>query len=217
MNYKTVVSESVTEEYIEKSKFITYVKPIKTEEEATEFIEIIKKKHRDASHNVPVYLLGSKQEIQRYSDDGEPSGTAGVPILSMLKNEGITDLVIVVTRYFGGIKLGTGGLVRAYTNMAKAGLENSEIVDMITFSILELTFEYTLHGSVLNYISSQTEIILKDSIFTEKVKLIICVNYDVISEVKEKLIEITNSRCDIIVLDDEILPIKDSKIYMKEY
>lgn len=215
MNYKTVVRESVSEDVINKSKFITYLKPVKTEEEATKFIELIKKKHRDASHNVPVYLIGAKQEIQRYSDDGEPSGTAGVPIISMLKNEGITDIVIVVTRYFGGVKLGTGGLVRAYTNMAKLGLENSEIIDMLTYNVVELSFDYTLHGSLQNYISSEPKVLLKDSVFTEKVKLMLYVKPEDFEAVNEKIIDITNSKCNISVTGEEILPIKDSKMYIK--
>ncbi|MGB3368680.1 MAG: YigZ family protein [Acidaminobacteraceae bacterium] len=215
MNYKTVVRESVSEDVINKSKFITYVKPVKTEEEATQFIEAIKKKHRDASHNVPVYLIGSKQEIQRYSDDGEPSGTAGVPIISMLKNEGITNLVIVVTRYFGGVKLGTGGLVRAYTNMAKIGLENSEIIDMLTYNVLDISFDYTLNGILQNYISSETKVLLKDSVFTEKVKIMLYVKPEDLSSVNDRIIDITNSKCDISLVGEEILAIKDSKIYNK--
>ena len=215
MNYKTVVRESVSEDVINKSKFITYVKPVKTEEEAILFVEAIKKKHRDASHNVPIYLIGSKQEIQRYSDDGEPSGTAGVPIISMLKNEGLTNLAIVVTRYFGGVKLGTGGLVRAYTNMAKLGLENSDIIDMITFKVVEVSFDYSLHGSIQNYISSEPKILIKDSIFTEKVKIIIYVKEDDFEGAQERLIDITNSKCDICDIGDEVLPIKDSKLYIK--
>lgn len=213
MNYRTIVRESESEEVINKSKFITYIKPVKTEEEAIDFIESIKKKHRDATHNVPVYLIGPSHEIQRYSDDGEPSGTAGVPIISMLKNEGITDLALVVTRYFGGVKLGTGGLVRAYTNMAKLGLESSELIDMITYSTLEISFDYSLHGSLQNYISSEDKIILKDSEFTEKVKLLLYIRPEDVEAIRERLIDITNSKCTIDLLDDEVLPIKDSKIY----
>lgn len=213
MNYRTIVRESESEEVINKSKFITYMKPVKTEEEAIDFIESIKKKHRDATHNVPVYLIGPSHEIQRYSDDGEPSGTAGVPIISMLKNEGITDLALVVTRYFGGVKLGTGGLVRAYTNMAKLGLESSELIDMITYSTLEVSFDYSLHGSLQNFISSEEKIILKDSEFTEKVKLLLYIRPEDVDSIRERIIDITNSKCTIEVLDDEVLPIKDSKIY----
>lgn len=215
MNYKTVVRESVTEDVINKSKFITYIKPISSEEEATEFIETIKKKHRDASHNVPVYLIGANQEIQRYSDDGEPSGTAGVPIISMLKNEDITDIVIVVTRYFGGVKLGTGGLVRAYTNMAKLGLESSEVIDMVSHKLVEVSFDYTLHGSLQNYISSEDRVLLKDSVFTEIVKLVLYIKPDDFESVNARLIDITNSKCDINILGEEILPIKESKLYIK--
>lgn len=213
MNFKTIMKETEVEEYIEKSRFIGYAKPVKSEEEAIEFIEGIKKKHRDATHNVPVYLIGSNFDIQRYSDDGEPSGTAGVPILSMLKNEGITDIAIVVTRYFGGIKLGTGGLVRAYTSSAKNALSEADVVDMVTYKIIELNFEYTLHGSILNYISSNSEYIIKDTEFTDKVLMKICVEEPKLDDFLNRIIDLTNSRCDTKEVDEIMLPIKDGKIY----
>lgn len=213
MNFKTIMKEAEVEEYIEKSRFIGYAKPVKTEEEAIEFIEVIKKKHRDATHNVPVYLIGAKFDVQRYSDDGEPSGTAGVPILSMLKNEGITDIAIVVTRYFGGIKLGTGGLVRAYTSSAKNALSEADVVDMVTYKIVELNFDYTLHGSILNFISTNSEYIIKDTEFTDKVLMKICVEEPSLDGFLEKIVDLTNSRCDAKAVDEVILPVKDGKIY----
>lgn len=213
MNFKTIMKEAEVEEYIEKSRFIGYAKPVKTEEEAIEFIEVIKKKHRDATHNVPVYLIGAKFDVQRYSDDGEPSGTAGVPILSMLKNEGITDIAIVVTRYFGGIKLGTGGLVRAYTSSAKNALSEADVVDMVTYKIVELNFDYTLHGSILNFISTNSEYIIKDTEFTDKVLMKICVEEPSLEGFLERIVDLTNSRCDAKAVDEVILPVKDGKIY----
>lgn len=213
MNFKTIMKEAEIEEYIEKSRFIGYTKPVKTEEEAVEFIESIKKKHRDATHNVPVYLIGPKFDIQRYSDDGEPSGTAGVPILSMLKNEGITDIAIVVTRYFGGIKLGTGGLVRAYTSAAKNAIFESDVVEMVSYKIVELDLDYTLHGSVLNFISMNSRYIIKDTEFTEKVLMKICVEEPMLDEFTSKIVDLTNSRCKITVADEVMLPVIDGKIY----
>ena len=121
--YKTIAKEACAEQIIEKSRFITYIKPISTKEEGDEFIAGIKKKHRDATHNVPCMVVGDKMQIQWASDDGEPQGTSGLPMLQMLVNREITNVCVVVTRYFGGIKLGTGGLVRAYTSSAKLGLE----------------------------------------------------------------------------------------------
>ena len=128
--YSTVTGYGEAEQYIEKSRFIAYVKPAETKEEADAFIAEIKKKHKDATHNVPAMVLGDKFQIQWASDDGEPQGTSGAPMVQMMVNEGITNVVVVVTRYFGGIKLGTGGLVRAYTNSAKLGLEAAGLCDV---------------------------------------------------------------------------------------
>ena len=111
--YKTLHEFGMDEIIIEKSTFIGYAKPIKTEEEAIEFVNEIKKKHKDATHNVWAYTVGKTMNIQRYSDDGEPQGTAGIPTLEVIKKEDLRDVVVVVTRYFGGVKLGAGGLVRA--------------------------------------------------------------------------------------------------------
>ncbi len=120
MKYITVKQEAIDEFKEKKSLFIGYIKRIEEEEEAKAFIEHIKSKHKDATHNVYAYIVGKNFEIQRYSDDGEPQGTAGVPILEVIKKIGITDCVIVVTRYFGGTLLGTGGLIRAYTKDRKS-------------------------------------------------------------------------------------------------
>ena len=125
--YSTVAKEASAEQTIEKSRFITYVRPVSTREEADAFIAEIKKKHKDATHNVPAMVIGEGFQIQWASDDGEPQGTSGAPIVQMLVQEGITNVAVVVTRYFGGIKLGTGGLVRAYTSSAKLGLEAAGI------------------------------------------------------------------------------------------
>ena len=125
--YKTVEKEASASQIIEKSKFITYVKPVSSKEEADAFIAEIRKKHKDATHNVPAMVIGDKMQLQWASDDGEPQGTSGAPMVKLLTSEEITDTVIVVTRYFGGIKLGTGGLVRAYTSSAKMGLESAGV------------------------------------------------------------------------------------------
>ena len=128
IEYKTLAKAGSDEIIIEKSRFIGYCAPVSSEEEALEFIEKIKKKHYDATHNVFAYVVGLDNNIQRYNDDGEPSGTAGVPILEVIKKEDLRNVVIVVTRYFGGIKLGTGGLIRAYTKGAKIALDAGIII-----------------------------------------------------------------------------------------
>ena len=121
--YSTVFSEARAEQEIERSKFITTVRPVDTREEAEEFFAEVRKEFKDATHNVPAMVIGDKMQIQWASDDGEPQGTSGAPIVQMLVREGITNTALVVTRYFGGIKLGTGGLVRAYTGSARLGIE----------------------------------------------------------------------------------------------
>ena len=128
--YKTVAGEATAEQTIEKSRFITYVKPVSSREEADAFVKEIKAKHKDATHNVPAMVIGDKMQIQWASDDGEPSGTSGAPMVQMLVSEEITNVCLVVTRYFGGIKLGTGGLVRAYTSSAKLGIEAAGIKEV---------------------------------------------------------------------------------------
>ena len=129
--YKTLHEFGMDEIIIEKSTFIGYAKPIKTEEEAIEFINEIKKKHKDATHNVWAYTVGKTMNIQRYSDDGEPQGTAGIPTLEVIKKEDLRDVVVVVTRYFGGVKLGAGGLVRAYTKGAKIGIDAAKVIEKV--------------------------------------------------------------------------------------
>lgn len=152
--YSTIRGEASAEQIIEKSRFITYVSPAETKEEAELFIASIKKKHKDATHNVPAMVLGDKQQIQWASDDGEPQGTSGAPIVQLLVAQGITNLVVVVTRYFGGIKLGTGGLVRAYTSSAKLGLEAAGICDVCERSVLTYTLDYTYLTKLQNLAAS---------------------------------------------------------------
>ena len=145
--YRTVMKEA-TDEIVEKrSRFIASVKPVETEEDALEFLESLKKKHWDARHNVYAYVL-EKDNIQRYSDAGEPAGTAGVPVLDYIKKEGLTNIVVVVTRYFGGILLGTGGLVHAYSKAAKAGVQAAEPTEMVLCQKIDIFCDYNLLGKV---------------------------------------------------------------------
>lgn len=148
--YNTVVKEASAEQEIEKSRFIAHVKPVETKEEADAFITSIKKQFKDATHNVPAMVLGDKFQIQWGSDDGEPQGTSGAPIVQTLVKEGITNVVIVVTRYFGGVKLGTGGLVRAYTSSAKLGLEAASICEVVESTILLYRLDYSYLSKIEN-------------------------------------------------------------------
>ena len=148
--YSTVRGVASAEQIIEKSRFIAYVAPVSDREEAEAFITSIRKKHKDATHNVPAMVLGDKMQTQWASDDGEPQGTSGAPIVQMLVAQGITNVVVVVTRYFGGIKLGTGGLVRAYTSSAKLGLAAAGVCDVCERNVLTYALDYTYLAKLQN-------------------------------------------------------------------
>ena len=143
--YITVSHRSEEEYIINKSRFIGYCAPVSTQEQAVEFINEIRKKHSDATHNVYAYQIRNP-EYSRYSDDGEPQGTAGMPVLDVIKKNGLTDVCVVVTRYFGGILLGAGGLVRAYSHSAKLACEGAEIIRMSPCSVLEVKCDYGFYG-----------------------------------------------------------------------
>ena len=149
-----------TDEFVEKkSKFIGYIKHVETEDEANEFIGGIKSKHWDAKHNVYAYILGENGAIQRSTDDGEPAGTAGRPVLEVIKGENLTNVAIVVTRYFGGILLGTGGLVRAYGKAAKLAVENCIKVRPVRMKTIAICADYELVGKIQNYLIQNDVII----------------------------------------------------------
>jgi len=210
-NFKTVYQAGESLDVINKSKFIGYAKPIQSVEEAQSFIEMIKKKHWDANHNVPVYVLGDKFQVQKYSDDGEPSGTAGVPILNILKNEGITDVVIVVTRYFGGVKLGTGGLVRAYSQSAKSVLEAAKVIEKIAYQLFEVSMNYTLHGKFQNYLSMNPHYLVEDTVYTDKVTVKVYVALNQVDTLTDKIIDMTNDQAEIKKGDEVMLMVSDGE------
>lgn len=210
-SYKTIFEYGEAEDIINKSKFIGYAMPVETEEEAVAFVEKIKKKHKDATHNVPVYLIGEKFEVQRYSDDGEPSGTAGVPVLSMLKNEGITNIAVVVTRYFGGIKLGTGGLVRAYTHAAKIAVEAARVVEKKVYKEVHVHIDYTLHGKFQNFLMNNDSYLIKDTVYTDMVNTIVYIEPDAVQTFQNKIVDLTSGNVEINEYEDIYLTILDGK------
>ncbi len=178
--YKTVLKEAQAEQIIDKSKFITHVKPVETKAEADEFISHIKSKYKDATHNVPAMVIGEKSQIQWASDDGEPQGTSGAPMVQMMVKEGLTNLVVVVTRYFGGIKLGTGGLVRAYTSSAKLGIEAAQICSVREICEMKIKTDYTylakLQSMAADKLDPETEggnlqFVISDIEYTDKIIL----------------------------------------------
>ncbi len=150
IRYTTVQKEAEAEQIIERSRFIAHVAPVLSREDAEAFIAAIRSKHKDATHNVPVFVIGEQMQLQWASDDGEPQGTSGAPMLQMFVKEGITNVVCVVTRYWGGIKLGTGGLVRAYTSTAKLALSAAGIKIVKDVIFLKVRLPYTVLGKLQN-------------------------------------------------------------------
>lgn len=153
-DYLTVKGLGETEIIIQKSRFLTYVNRAENEQQAQDFIEEIKLKHKSANHNCSAYLIGEHDSIQKANDDGEPSGTAGFPMLEVLKKQGLKDTVVVVTRYFGGIKLGGGGLIRAYGKATTEGLKSAQIVERRLHFLMKVSVDYTWLGKVENEIRS---------------------------------------------------------------
>jgi len=195
MGYKTIkkcTNITFTERH---SEFIAYLCPVQTNEEAVNFINEIRAMHRKSTHNVYAYILRDSN-ITRYSDDGEPQGTAGVPVLDILKKNALTDVCCVVTRYFGGILLGGGGLVRAYSTSAKLAVESSDILNMCECYATEINMDYNLYSKI-SYIFPQYEIKEVSSKFEENVHLEILVKEQFFNSLKEKLIDISNGKIDI--------------------
>lgn len=200
MDYSTVRDFAEASFVEKKSEFIGYISPVATNEEAVEFIEKIRSMHRKATHNVYAYIL-REGNITRYSDDGEPQGTAGVPVLDVLRKEGLTDVCCVVTRYFGGILLGGGGLVRAYSHSAKIAVDAAERMIMCNCYPIKITVDYDLYGKI-NNILPDFEIKLADTDFGSEVTLSVLVKIDFADKFRDKIIDITNGRAKIVQGDE---------------
>lgn len=195
LKYITVRKEAQGEFEEKKSLFIGYTKRVSTEEEAKDFISHIKSIHREATHNVHAYIIGENMEIQRYSDDGEPQGTAGIPILEVIKKSGITDCVVVVTRYFGGTLLGAGGLVRAYTKGASGAIKEAGIVEKVKGLSLNITIDYDMLGKV-QYLCSQNQWHIEDTQYTDKVIIQILTEEITVNSIEESIRETTNGKAE---------------------
>lgn len=199
--YRTVYSGGEAEIIEKKSRFIATVKPVKSEEEAITFIESLKKKYWDATHNCSAYVIGERFQIQRCSDDGEPSGTAGKPMLDVLLGEQIHDTVVVVTRYFGGTLLGTGGLVRAYQGATKAGLDASVVITKMHGQKISIQTDYTGLGKI-QYILGQRGITILNSEYTDKVDLEVLLPEDVVVQVMAEITEGTNGQARMELVEE---------------
>ena len=192
VNGYKVVYEGGQDEIVEKkSRFIATVRPVETEEEAVAFINEMKKKYWDAKHNCSAFVIGERQEFNRCSDDGEPAQTAGRPMLDVLLREGITNVAVVVTRYFGGVLLGTGGLVRAYQEATKAGLNASKIIVKQKGKRLAVQTDYTGLGK-LQYLFASENITLEETEYTENVTIHAVIPEDSTESIIKKITEATN-------------------------
>lgn len=191
--YRVVISGGQGELTEKKSRFIATVRPVESEEEAAAFIEEMKKKYWDASHNCSAFVIGQKAELTRCSDDGEPSGTAGRPMLEVLLKEGICNAAVVVTRYFGGTLLGTGGLVRAYSSAVKQGILASSIGTMRYGVRLLIDTDYNGVGKI-QYILGQKKIVPQDSIYAERVQFLVLLPVEEAEPLKKEITEATSAR-----------------------
>ena len=194
LSYKTIGQEATAEQIIEKSRFICHIKPVGSKEEAEVFISTIRGNYRDAAHNVPAYVIGAQSEQQWASDDGEPSGTSGGPMLNLLLKEGLTNVAVVVTRYFGGIKLGTGGLVRAYSSTLKLALAAAGVLRYREVAVFSATMAYTAYGKFQNKIES-LDLEVKNVSFDEEVTVRIAIPPEKLLEIRQFLLDLTSGTC----------------------
>lgn len=189
MTYKTIRQEAEAEIVEKKSRFIAAAKPVTTEQEALDFINDKRSRFYDATHNVYAYIL-SENNIARFSDDGEPSGTAGMPVMEVLKKEGLTDLVVVVTRYFGGTLLGAGGLIRTYGKSAKEGIVAAQISERVYCHELIVTAGYEWLGK-LRHMAEADGYYLGEIEYSEAIHMPICVRYDLLERFQKALTELS--------------------------
>lgn len=198
--YKTIYKGGIGEITEKKSRFIATIRPVETEEEALAFLEEMKKKYWDARHNCSAYVLGERQELLRCSDDGEPSQTAGKPMMDVLTGAGLTNVAAVVTRYFGGTLLGTGGLVRAYSAAVQEGLKNSRIITKYLGTRLLVETDYNGIGR-LQYLFGQRQIPMTDTEYTDHVRFTVLVPVSKTAELTKAITESTSGQAKITEKD----------------
>lgn len=203
-DYKTVKGYGEREIVISKSRFIGYVNRAETEEEALNFIDSIKKKHPNATHNCSCYMVGEHDQIQKANDDGEPSGTAGVPMLEVLKKQGLKDTVVVVTRYFGGIKLGGGGLIRAYGKATTEGIDAAQVVERKLHHVMKISIDYTWLGKVENEVRN-SHYTLAEIQYAEGVDVFVEVLKDDEEAFVNWITELTNGQSTISCVDKKFV------------
>lgn len=199
MEYRTIRQDGQAQEEIKKSRFICHAKRIYSEEEARDFIAAIKKEHYKATHNCSAFIVGEKSEIKRTSDDGEPSGTAGVPMLGVMENHQLTNVCFVVTRYFGGIKLGAGGLIRAYAGSVALAIKEIGLIEIKEQAGLRLKMSYSQYQNFDNFLKAEN-LIEFDTEFTDLVATTIYIDKQEKEPLEQKLVEFFNGK---IQIDDQ--------------
>lgn len=202
--YKTTAENGTASYEIQKSRFIAYTSHVETEAEARDFVTAIKKKHFDARHNCSAWVLGADSSQQKSNDDGEPGGTAGNPILESIKQHGLTNVVVVVTRYFGGIKLGAGGLIRAYSHTASLGLEATPCLEVKPFCLMEAEMDYSLLGTVENWIRNE-ELRTGETAYLDKVTVRLLVEPADCEAISTELTNLTAAQCKITIHEPEYM------------
>ena len=193
MEYRTIKVDGQVQEEIKKSRFICHAKRVYNEEEARDFISAIKKEHYKATHNCSAFIVGERSEIKRTSDDGEPSGTAGVPMLGVLENHNLTNVCVVVTRYFGGIKLGAGGLIRAYAGSVALAVKEIGIIEIKEQAGIQIHMTYAQYQEYGNFLKEHNLIELETN-FTDQVDTMIFVDKERKDNIKADLIEFFNGK-----------------------
>ena len=199
MEYRTIRQDGQAQEEIKKSRFICHAKRVYSEEEARDFIAAIKKEHYKATHNCSAFIVGEKSEIKRTSDDGEPSGTAGVPMLGVMENHQLTNVCFVVTRYFGGIKLGAGGLIRAYAGSVALAIKEIGLIEIKEQAGLRLKMSYSQYQNFDNFLKAE-DLIEFDTEFTDLVATTIYIDKQEKDPLEQKLVEFFNGK---IQIDDQ--------------
>ena len=193
MEYRTIKEDGQVQEEIKKSRFICHAKRVYNEEEARDFISAIKKEHYKATHNCSAFIVGERSEIKRTSDDGEPSGTAGVPMLGVLENHNLTNVCVVVTRYFGGIKLGAGGLIRAYAGSVALAVKEIGIIEIKEQAGIQIHMTYAQYQEYGNFLKEHNLIELETN-FTDQVDTMIFIDKEKKNGIKADLIEFFNGK-----------------------
>lgn len=214
MSYITIRNQGEDRFEEKKSEFIGYAKRVENEDDAKAFVNEIKNIHKQATHNCWAYVIGENMNTQRYSDDGEPQGTAGIPILEVMKKSNITDCAIVVTRYFGGILLGTGGLNRAYTKGASVAIKSAGIVEKVLGLKLSFEMEYDLFGKV-QYICGQKSWHIEDTEYTDKVIVHILCEKTLLDEIEGEIVESTNGKVIVKKSEEDIYFKEGNRLYAK--